>query len=117
MIGRHKPTVSMAMSSITITLKPMPLFNLVYRDQLFPRRAYPRAFEALFTECHQNTCCLLLCKSKYLQVLIDTNRRLVHRPNCSDAKDGNGTTAMVKLIIGRPPKCDPMVSQVVRGSR
>jgi len=64
-IGRHKPTVSMAMSSITITLKPMPLFNLVYRDQLFPRRAYPRAFEALFTECHQNTCCLLLCKSKY----------------------------------------------------
>jgi hypothetical protein len=27
--------------------KPMALLNLVYRDQLFPRRAYARAFEAL----------------------------------------------------------------------
>ena len=27
--------------------KPMALNNLVYRDQLFPRPAYARAFEAL----------------------------------------------------------------------
>ena len=27
--------------------KPMALLNLVYRDQLFPRPAYARAFEAL----------------------------------------------------------------------
>src|SRR5439155_19386198 len=27
--------------------KPMALLNLVYREQLFPRRAYGRAFEAL----------------------------------------------------------------------
>ena len=27
--------------------KPMALLNLVYRDQLFPRQAYARAFEAL----------------------------------------------------------------------
>jgi len=27
--------------------KPMALLNLVYREQLFPRRAYQRAFEAL----------------------------------------------------------------------
>jgi hypothetical protein len=26
--------------------KPMALLNLVYREQLFPRRAYQRAFEA-----------------------------------------------------------------------
>ena len=43
----------MAMSSITATsstpcaAKPMALLNLVYREQLFPRRAYQRAFEAL----------------------------------------------------------------------
>ena len=30
--------------------KPMALANLVYRDQLFPRPAYRRAFEALCTE-------------------------------------------------------------------
>src|ERR1700675_4884587 len=29
--------------------KPMALLNLVYREQLFPRRAYQRAFEALLT--------------------------------------------------------------------
>jgi hypothetical protein len=29
--------------------KPMALLNLVYRDQLFPRQAYARAFEALLT--------------------------------------------------------------------
>ena len=27
--------------------KPMALLNLIYREQLFPRRAYQRAFEAL----------------------------------------------------------------------
>ncbi len=30
--------------------KPMALLNLVYRDQLFPRPAYARAFEALRAE-------------------------------------------------------------------
>lgn len=30
--------------------KPMALLNLVYRDQLFPRRAYARAFEMLLAE-------------------------------------------------------------------
>jgi hypothetical protein len=30
--------------------KPMALLNLVYRDQLFPRRAYARAFERLLAE-------------------------------------------------------------------
>ena len=33
--------------------KPMALFNLVYRDQLFPRPAYARAFEALRAECRR----------------------------------------------------------------
>jgi hypothetical protein len=35
------------MSSLRLRGKPMALLNLVYRDQLFPRPAYARAFEAL----------------------------------------------------------------------
>jgi hypothetical protein len=39
--------------------KPMALNNLVYRDQLFPRPAYARAFEAL----HQSVGDKRACKS------------------------------------------------------
>ena len=37
--------------------KPMALLNLVYRDQLFPRRAYARAFEALRERCDERHAC------------------------------------------------------------
>jgi hypothetical protein len=37
--------------------KPMALLNLVYRDQLFPRAAYARAFEALQTELGDKQAC------------------------------------------------------------
>ena len=37
--------------------KPMALLNLVYRDQLFPRRAYARAFEKLLTERGDKQAC------------------------------------------------------------
>jgi len=37
--------------------KPMALLNLVYRDQLFPRRAYQRAFEALLTSDGEKRAC------------------------------------------------------------
>jgi len=37
--------------------KPMALLNLVYRDQLFPRRAYQRAFEALLTNSTEKRAC------------------------------------------------------------
>ena len=35
----------------------MALMNLVYRDQLFPRRAYARAFEALLAEQNEKQAC------------------------------------------------------------
>ena len=53
----------MATSSTTITSsmrlrkKPMALLNLVYRDQLFPRRAYARAFEALLASESEKQAC------------------------------------------------------------
>ena len=37
--------------------KPMALYNLVYRDQLFPRPAYRRAFEALCAELGDKRAC------------------------------------------------------------
>jgi hypothetical protein len=39
--------------------KPMALLNLVYRDQLFPRPAFVRAFEALREQCEERRVCLL----------------------------------------------------------
>jgi len=37
--------------------KPMALLNLVYRDQLFPSRAYARAFEALLAKEGEKRAC------------------------------------------------------------
>src|ERR1700730_1701013 len=37
--------------------KPMALLNLVYREQLFPRRAYQRAFEALLASDSEKQAC------------------------------------------------------------
>src|SRR3954447_26301481 len=37
--------------------KPMALLNLVYREQLFPRRAYQRAFEALLAADSEKQAC------------------------------------------------------------
>ena len=37
--------------------KPMALLNLVYRDQLFPRRAYARVFEALCAKVGDKGAC------------------------------------------------------------
>jgi transposase InsO family protein len=37
--------------------KPMALLNLVYRDQLFPRRAFARAFEALLANGSERQAC------------------------------------------------------------
>ena len=37
--------------------KPMALRNLVYRDELFPRAAYRRAFDALLDACGERAAC------------------------------------------------------------
>jgi hypothetical protein len=41
----------------SLRCKPMALLNLVYRDQLFPRRAYRRAFEALLAATGEKRAC------------------------------------------------------------
>lgn len=38
----------------------MALLNLVYRDQLFPRPAYARAFDALRQQCEERRACKVM---------------------------------------------------------
>jgi len=40
--------------------KPMALLNLVYRDQIFPRQAYARAFDALLTKEGDKRACRVM---------------------------------------------------------
>ena len=40
--------------------KPMALVSLVYRDQLFPRRAYARAFEVLLAKESEKQACRIM---------------------------------------------------------
>ena len=44
--GKHGHVVDYRHVIHTLRRKPMALLNLVYRDQLFPREAYRRAFDA-----------------------------------------------------------------------
>src|SRR5262249_22887067 len=45
--GKHGHIIDYRHVIHALRRKPMALLNLVYREQLFPRRAYQRAFEAL----------------------------------------------------------------------
>src|SRR5437899_6759800 len=47
--GKHGHVVDYRHVIHALRRKPMALLNLVYRQQLFPRRAYTRAYEALLT--------------------------------------------------------------------
>jgi len=55
--GKHGHVVDYRRVIHSLRRKPMALLNLVYRDQLFPRRAYARAFDALLAEVGEKTAC------------------------------------------------------------
>jgi hypothetical protein len=42
--------------------KPVALLNLLYRDQLFPRRAYARVFELLLTRQTEKDACRVMAE-------------------------------------------------------
>ena len=48
--GKHGHVVDYHHVIHALRKKPMALLNLVYRDQLVPRRAYVRAFQALLAK-------------------------------------------------------------------
>jgi transposase InsO family protein len=55
--GRHDQVVSYHHVIHSLRKKPMALLNLVYRDKLFPRPAYRRAFETLVTQLPEKQAC------------------------------------------------------------
>src|ERR1700720_4497209 len=55
--GKHGHVVDYRHVIHALRKKPMALLNLVYRDQLFPRCAYARAFEALLAKESEKQAC------------------------------------------------------------
>ncbi len=55
--GKHGHVVDYHHVIHALRKKPMALLNLVYRDQLFPRHAYARAFEALLVKQSEKQAC------------------------------------------------------------
>jgi hypothetical protein len=55
--GKHSHVVDYHHVIHALRKKPMALLNLVYRDQLFPSRAYARAFEALLSKESEKQAC------------------------------------------------------------
>jgi hypothetical protein len=58
--GKHSHVVDYHHVIHALRKKPMALLNLVYRDQLFPRRAYARAFEALRSKEGEKQACRIM---------------------------------------------------------
>ena len=57
--GKHGHVVDYRHVIHALRRKPMALLNLVYRDQLFPRRAYARVFEALLAAGSERQACTI----------------------------------------------------------
>jgi hypothetical protein len=55
--GKHGHVIDYRHVIHSLRRKPMALLNLVYRDQLFPRRAYALAFEALLAGLGERPAC------------------------------------------------------------
>jgi hypothetical protein len=55
--GKHGHVVDYRHVIHALRRKPMALMNLVYREQLFPRRAYRRAFDALLAQLSERQAC------------------------------------------------------------
>jgi hypothetical protein len=55
--GKHGHVVSYHHVIHTLRRKPMALLSLVYRDQLFPRDAYRRMFDALLASLDERAAC------------------------------------------------------------
>ncbi|QDM25245.1 IS21 family transposase [Tardiphaga sp. vice304] len=55
--GKHGHVIDYRHVIHSLRRKPMALLNLVYRDQLFPRRVYARAFDALLAGIGERPAC------------------------------------------------------------
>ena len=60
--GKHSHVVDYRHVIHALRKKPMALLNLVYRDQLFPRHSYARAFEALLAKESEKQACRTIAR-------------------------------------------------------
>ncbi len=58
--GKHAQVVNYRHVIHSLRRKPMALLNLAYRDQLFPRQAYRRTFEALVEQLPERQACRIM---------------------------------------------------------
>jgi len=58
--GKHGHVIDYRHVIHALRRKPMALLNLVYREQLFPRRAYQRAFEAMLAAEGEKRACRII---------------------------------------------------------
>jgi transposase InsO family protein len=58
--GRHAQVVNYRHVIHALRKKPMALMNLVYRDQLFPREAFRRAFDVLLERLPERQACRVM---------------------------------------------------------
>src|SRR5437870_3914622 len=58
--GKHGHVVDYRHVIHSLRHKPMALLSLIYREQLFPRRAYRRAFEALLAGEGEKPACRIM---------------------------------------------------------
>jgi hypothetical protein len=58
--GKHDQVVNYRHVIHSLRRKPMALLNLVYRDQLFPRQAYRRTFDALLQRLPEKQACRIM---------------------------------------------------------
>jgi hypothetical protein len=58
--GKHGHVVDYRHVIHSLRCKPMALLNLVYRDQIFPRRAYALAFDALLAGLGERQACRVM---------------------------------------------------------
>jgi hypothetical protein len=93
--GKHGHVVDYRHIIHALRRKPMALINLVYREQLFPRRAYRRAFEALLARETEKRACRTM-----VGLLA-----LAHERAC-EAELAEAIDA--ELDAGRPPDLDAM---------
>jgi transposase InsO family protein len=93
--------------------KPMALLNLVYRDQLFPRPAYARAFEALLAAVGDRRAC------KTMVGLLALAHDKVCEAELAEALDENVTAgqlpdlAFLRAYFGPDPTSVPLIDVAV----
>jgi len=108
--GRHDQVVNYRHVIHSLRRKPMALLNLVYRDKLFPRQEYRRAFDALIDQLPDKQACKIMVELLALAHDRGCERELAeHLAETLDAGD-LPDIAVLRSLFGPDPARLPTVS-------